>query len=252
MMNYTLCDAHAHLGGGGETDIRIKTNIPSLISTTSPEEWKLAGMYEATNSDIIIPTFGIHPWNAGKYQLEEVKQFLESCQLIGEIGMDSVWCDVPLSIQEQVFREQLAMASALKKPVILHTKGCEKQIAAILREYENLYLVHWYSNPQFLECYLELNCYFTVGPDIFWNPAVKRVVLEAPVTRLLTETDGMDAVKWAYEEAALQGFYPTKPPVSVKAALRNTLKAMAELLGQSEDILGKQIEDNFYRLLNGL
>ena len=54
--------------------------------------------------------------------------------MVGEIGMDSVWCQVPLPIQERVFREQLAMACSLKKPVVLHTKGQEKAIASILKE----------------------------------------------------------------------------------------------------------------------
>lgn len=41
--------------------------------------------------------------------------------------MDSVWCDVDLKIQKEVFEKQLQFAQALNKPVILHTKGQEKR-----------------------------------------------------------------------------------------------------------------------------
>lgn len=41
--------------------------------------------------------------------------------------MDSVWCDVDLKIQKEVFEKQLQLAQALNKPVILHTKGQEKR-----------------------------------------------------------------------------------------------------------------------------
>ena len=41
--------------------------------------------------------------------------------------MDSVWCDVDLKIQKEVFEKQLQLAQALNKPVILHTKVRKKQ-----------------------------------------------------------------------------------------------------------------------------
>ena len=51
-------------------------------------------------------------------------------------------CDTPLDIQEAVFREQLALARSLDKPVILHTKGQEKEVAGILKEYPNTCLLY--------------------------------------------------------------------------------------------------------------
>ena len=53
---------------------------------------------------------------------------LKQASIIGEIGMDSVWCDVDLEIQKEVFEKQLQLAKEWDKPVILHTKGQEKTI----------------------------------------------------------------------------------------------------------------------------
>ena len=90
--------------------------------------------------------------------------YFSECPVIGEIGMDSVWCNVPLAVQEKVFTEQLAVAAQLDKPVILHTKGQEKRIASLIAGYPNTYLVHWYSDPVFPKSFLELDCYFLSAP----------------------------------------------------------------------------------------
>lgn len=107
---------------------------------------------------------------------------------------------IPPSYQEERFRQQLDLACTQSKPVILHTKGQEKQIADIIREYPNRYLVHWYSCGSYLENYIEQDCYFSIGPDVWWNCAVRKTAERVPIQRLLTETDGLSAVKWAYNE----------------------------------------------------
>ncbi len=63
-------------------------------------------------------------------------------------GMDSVWCDIPLDIQQKRLEEQLQIAADLKKPVLLHTKGQEKRIAELLRGFPYHICVHWYSGTE--------------------------------------------------------------------------------------------------------
>ncbi len=157
--------------------------------------------------------------------------------VIGEIGMDSVWCDVPLSKQEKVFCAQLELASALKKPVVLHTKGQEKKIAGLIRNYENTYLVHWYSGEEGLSEFLELDCYFTVGPDVFYNPSVQRAARLAPENRLLVETDGCSAVKWAYENflgGELSGKVSLPDWRDIRGVLEHSIRKTALLRAETE------------------
>ena len=205
MKPFKLCDAHAHPGGGEELLEREEQQIVTLLCVSTPAQAETIIRYVKGKSTrfptALVPTAGLHPWHADQYKISDTLPFLQRCPVIGEIGMDSVWCNTPLDIQEQVFREQLALACRLRKPVILHTKGQEKKIASIIKEYPNTYLVHWYSCESFLEDYIALDCYFSIGPDVWWNPAVRRVAETVPLHRLLIETDGMSAVKWAYEEA---------------------------------------------------
>ena len=149
--HYPLIDAHTHLGSDSERSERQKKQILSLVCASTPPE---AEALLKTAKPYLLPTAGLHPWQAASYFVNDMLPYLTACPVIGEIGMDSVWCDVPLDRQEEVFRAQLAIACQMKKPVILHTKGEEDRIASILPEYPNTYLIHWYSCEEYLDQYL--------------------------------------------------------------------------------------------------
>lgn len=251
-----LCDAHAHIGEEKELMERKRLQIPSLICASTPlEAVRLQEIAEnPAYSPFILPTYGLHPWQADKYNVSDIEPFFKMCDVIGEIGMDSVWCHVPLAIQERVFREQLLLAEQLHKPVILHTKGQEKQIADIIKDYENTYLVHWYSSMEHLEDYLALNCYYSIGPDVWWNEAVRRVAALVPLERILVETDGMGAVKWAYDMAeiskeVLPGSVCARRDsvASASEALISTMEVMAGIRGISLEAMREQVCANFER-----
>lgn len=256
-----LCDAHAHMGNDTEWEERTGKRILSLVCAVRPEEggklfsrlecfkeetagsWSLGDLRRKPEPGrTVVPTAGLHPWYADQYTVQDMEPYIRRCPVVGEIGMDSVWCRVPLPVQEQVFREQLAMACILKKPVILHTKGQEKAIASILKEYPNRYLVHWYSCEEYLEEYLALDCYFSVGPDVWWNPAVAQAAKRIPRDRVLVETDGLGAVQWAYENGPEEG--KRTAPGTVSEALENTVRTMAEIRAVSLEAMEELVFDN--------
>lgn len=184
--------------------------------------------------------------------------YLEKCQVIGEIGMDSLWCNVPLKRQKEVLEKQLQIAAEWKKPVVLHTKDQEREILELIRKYPNTYLVHWYSADHDLDGYLDLDCYFPVGPDVIWNPAVQQVAKRVPENRILLETDGMDAVKWAWEEGQKSQNYAIEEQenlqettqsqqkaISVRGALYETAHMAAKLRNVPIETLIAQTTDNF-------
>ena len=125
----------AHIGTTEELTLRKKHNILSLICATDPEEAKQLEELAAdpSLSSVIRPAFGLHPWKADQISFLAMEPWLLKASVIGEIGLDSVWCSVPLSVQEKAFCAQLELASAMKKPVVLHTKGQEKHIARLIR-----------------------------------------------------------------------------------------------------------------------
>lgn len=148
-----------------EISLRRNSGIATFISCKSPQEWELIRKYRQ-NEELFF-SFGIHPWTAGRYSVEQCMELFQSCDAVGEIGMDSVWCEVPLNVQRRQFERQLSLAARLGKPVVLHTKGQEGEIAKLVRGFPNPVCVHWYSgNRENLQKFLEMGCYFTLGPDL--------------------------------------------------------------------------------------
>lgn len=198
-----IIDGHLHLPPKDMQkrmlDVMVENNLYGLMAGCNPPEWRRLQKF-VSNCENIIPTYGLHPWYADQYSLSEMSPYLDKIVCLGEIGMDSVWCQVDLKKQYDVFLGQLDIAEEKKLPVILHTKGQEKEIANIIKDYSMPILVHWYSCNEFLSMYLEKGCYFTIGPDVKTNKAVEQVVKEAPISHLLVESDGLSALEWVYNK----------------------------------------------------
>ena len=248
-----LTDAHAHIKNEKQAMERITLGIPTMACAGTPgemQELEKFGRLQGVEK-ILIPACGLHPWYSDKWEPEEMFSLMEKVPVIGEIGMDSVWCDVPLDRQRKALEKQLQFACEIKKPVVLHTKGQEKEIARIISHYPNTYLVHWFSGDTGLEDYLKLDCYFSIGPDILWNPAVQKVSEQVPENRILIETDGMEAVDWAYEEGKKQGFLKEKKEnLTPETSLFETLKTTAGLRNCEPEALAEAVYANFYRFIS--
>lgn len=190
-------DAHLHLNERMR-NILQKQPISAVISCSTADQCKEAALFIQSRPSMNM-SCGIHPWNADRMSWEELLPWIETSTIIGEIGMDNVWCSVNLQIQKQVFEKQLAYASNMHKPVVLHTKGMEKEILALIQSYPNTYHVHWYSCSSYIEEYRALDCYFSIGPFPSIDPNVRKVVERIPLNRLMIETDGISAIEWALD-----------------------------------------------------
>lgn len=238
-MQTAIYDGHAHLGGGEERAIRRSRKITSMVCAGTPKEAENL-LAEAEKDPFIVPAVGLHPWHSQEYRVEEMLPFMRRVPVIGEIGMDSVWCQVPMEIQRQAFKEQLQIAESLGKPVVLHTKGMERKIGEMIGKYKNRYLVHWYSSMEDLDAYLDADCYFTIGPDLAVNPAVQQVARRAPIDRLLVETDGFSAVRWALGEVDFQ---------KIPDLLTENMEQAAKLRNLTLTRMASQMEMNFQRFI---
>lgn len=230
----TLSDAHIHLSPFAE-DFLAHHAVPSVISCATPEECAHAEALASQHAHIFC-SYGIHPWHAAETSWEAILPWLEKATLIGEIGMDNVWCDTDLALQREVFERQVAFAAAHHKPVVLHTKGMEREIYEIIRRYPNTYHVHWYAADHHLDDYLALGCYMSVGPFPTLDENVAAVAMRTPRERLLIETDGIDAVRWACGEDVDDSRYPD--------VLRRIAGEIAALRGEDEAAILACTHDN--------
>ena len=224
-------DAHFHFSKE-IIQLQKENQISGICNVANLKE------YELVKEQGLFYSCGVHPWQASPTLLDQMLPIMEKAPIIGEIGMDSVWCDVDLDVQKEIFMKQIQFAYTYKKPVILHTKGQEKEILDIIRKYPNTYIVHWYGCMEYVSEYNQVASYFTIGPSIQREEAVRQVVQNVFIEKLLLETDGINAVKWAVGHT------------DYVRALKVELQEVAKIKGITQGLIEKNLDDNFYRLIH--
>ena len=177
----------------------------------------------ATESGIYAAV-GIHPNSSGDFDssdIDELRRLAGAAKVVavGEIGLDYHWDKSPKPQQWRAFESQLALASQLELPVIIHNRerrvdtapagradkapSASDDLMAILANWEptapasqlraRLGVLHSFSaSGEIAERALELGFYlgFT-GPITFKKAdALRDVAKSIPIDRLLIETDG--------------------------------------------------------------
>ena len=155
----------------------------------------------AESNDWIYATAGIHPHEAKLAtdahfaQLEELTRH-PRILAIGEIGLDYYYDHSPRDIQAQVFRRQLDIARATKKPIVIHCRDAWADCLAILDS-------HWRSAGLggFLHCFtgslqeaqkgIEMGFLVSFTANITYpkNEPLRQTARQLPLDRILTETD---------------------------------------------------------------
>jgi Tat protein secretion system quality control protein TatD with DNase activity len=94
-----------------------------------------------------------------------------------------------------------------------------------------------------LELFLELNCYFTLGPD--GNPDI---IANVPLERLFLETDGIGAIDWAGGEMTER---ETNPEFQkIPSVLEENLSRTAQVKGIPAEIVREKMFHNLCEFLN--
>lgn len=193
-----LIDIHCHNDEHQQIiQVQQQHQMQSTISSTSNAEYEINR--QAANAQQKL-SYGVHPWQARQETVDAA--LLARASVIGEIGLDTTWTEVPLDIQRPVFQKQLELAAVYHKPVVLHVKGCERELLEQIQKLPVVHkLVHWYSSKHYLQQYLAVpNTWFSVGPDVFDDAAVQNVAQQVPLERLFIESDGLEGISWAQDK----------------------------------------------------
>ena len=200
-----MIDAHAHLTdrrfAGDLADVlerarkagveRILTAAEDVAS--SEEALALA----AQHSDVRVAV-GVHPHRAASWNVDALSRLTDLARdarvvAIGEIGMDLSGRSSPPAVQEAAFRGQLALASLLDLPVVIHVRDAGDRVRAILGEGLGVRgMVHCYSEgPDELPAWLELGLFISFAGTVTYpgSEALRAAAVGVPAGGLLAETD---------------------------------------------------------------
>lgn len=147
----------------------------------------------------VYAAVGIHPENCGGYTAGDLAALRQLAQqpktaAIGEIGLDYYWAEnPPRDLQQQVLRDQLALAGELALPVIIHDREAHADTLSIIREFPGVTGVfHCFSgSPEMAQELLKLGWYLGFdGPVTYKNARrAPEVAAVTPLGRMLIETD---------------------------------------------------------------
>src|SRR6187551_750780 len=275
-----LYDAHQHFQFDPLTPHRavIVNDLGSIglgravVNATNEQEWPVVAAL-AREYEWIVPSHGVHPWDAGDRSPEWLSRLraalaAEPAAGVGEIGLDRWIIDgvrpgdpriagirvAPLEEQIEVFAAQLALAAEFNRAASIH---CVQAFGAVMETLQRSpraargFLLHGYGGPaEMIRTFVDLGAYFSFNIELEGtrHHARRENFRHIPAERLLVETDA-----------------PTKPPtpdcnrfplppgpdgqaINHPANLIVAYEALAKLRGLTVDALAAQVEQNFTRL----
>lgn len=155
MSNVHFIDTHCHLdfpdanAPWQDPEEQIATareaNVKVLINVGCDLKSSLSGLALALKHEEVWCTFGVHPneaqnWNEGVKQSfhenlkADSKRDRSKIVGIGEIGLDYFRNGASKEVQETAFQEQLQMAKAYNKPVVIHCRDAFDDALRLLEE----------------------------------------------------------------------------------------------------------------------
>ncbi|MGB4985484.1 MAG: TatD family hydrolase [Erysipelotrichaceae bacterium] len=250
-------DTHSHLtcldclNEVEETIVKCQKNDVNkiLVICCSKEDLENAYIYQNKYPKMLDIAFGYHPEVIGensKYDLAYLEEQLIANKLvaIGEIGLDFYYDQDHKLEQEQLFKDQIALAKKYNLPVLVHTRDASEMTYQILKE-ENLPrkgILHCYSGSvEMMERYLKIGYYISLaGVVTFKNAKVaKEVAKQIPIDRLFYETDSP---------------YLTPEPFRGKkndsSKVIYTANYISDLRNISVEELNSSVQNNYERLFN--
>lgn len=199
----------------------------------------------------VYAAIGIHPENLDGISDKVLKELEElskdhKVKAIGEIGLDYHWFKEKEEheFQKVWFIKQIELANKLKLPLSIHARDASEDTYEILKENRPLYgaVLHCYSgSPEMMDRFMGLDLYFGFDGPITYKNAIspKECVIKCPLNKILTETDSPYLTPVPFRGQ-------TNEPMHIKEiqAQISTLKNI------SEDVVEKQIKENFYNLFH--
>jgi TatD DNase family protein len=141
-----LIDTHAHLhleqfdaDRAAALDRAAEAGVRRIVEIGYDLPSSRAALALAEQHPQIYAVVGVQPNHANDLpdgwlaQVRELAQHPKAVA-VGEIGLDYYWQAAPEAVQEQVFREQLALAREMGLPVVIHSRDARDDTMRILRD----------------------------------------------------------------------------------------------------------------------
>jgi len=244
----------------------------AVVNGTCEADWPAVADL-ARQLNWVVPSFGLHPWDAGNrsanWQANLLRQFESTPRAaVGEVGLDRWILDrakpddsrlaglrrAPLDEQIEVFAWQLELAARRNCAASIHCLDAFGAMLDVLSRAQRPargFLLHAYSGPvEMMRPFADLGAYFSFNGSFLdaRHAAKQEVFKRIPADRLLVETDA-PAMRLPPSH---EKFPPLATPAGAVANHPANIAAvyagLAEIRGVPLATLADQVESNFVRL----
>jgi TatD DNase family protein len=240
-----VIDTHAHLdvcdAPADELLARARAaGVDRVITIGSGIDSCRAALGLAERHEGVFAALGIHPHQAGGPEadrLAELRMLLphDRAVAVGETGLDFYRDWAPRDRQRELFRAQLELAADLGKPVVVHTRDAEDEVATELETFGGTVILHCFSSPRLLAPALDRGYFVSFAGNVTFPKALdlREAATRVPPERILAETDSPYLAP-----QPLRG-RPNEP-----ANVVHTVAVLAEARGEDASALAERIEVN--------
>ncbi len=237
-----LFDGHAHLDSeqfrGKVRDVASECNV-LIVNASVDLRSSLDTLRLASELDNVFPAIGFHPEFVEKSQeVPQVLSLVEYAVEVSEVGLDYYWIkdDVLKKKEIEILSAFLERAERLSLPVVIHSRGGNKDLLNILPSYRITFAIHAFEGSlKHANAFVDLGGFISFPPIIVRDKSRAEIARNIDLSHILTETDSpfMGAEKGEINR-----------PCNVVKAVRK----IAELRGLSVEEVEAKIEQNALRL----
>ncbi|HEX4573991.1 MAG TPA: TatD family hydrolase [Gemmatimonadales bacterium] len=198
-----LVDAHCHLGDGAfdpdRDAVLERARVAGVehvvvIGVTLDDSARAVALARSWRG--LSATAGVHPHDARTWSPETARRLRDLATApevvaVGETGLDYHYDHSPREAQRRAFEAQLDLAGELGKPVVVHARAADDDVAALLAGARTPLILHSFSSgPKVFEAGMARAAYFSFsGMITFKNWRLGDVLSACPPDHLLVETD---------------------------------------------------------------
>ncbi len=163
---------------------------------STAQEFSLPNIIISKNYLYPLPcSLGIHPWYVdypATAQLDALHDHgkKDTVLAIGECGLDKL-CDTPWTLQEEVFRKQIAFANLVNKPLIVHCVRAHQECIRLLKaeKVKVPVIFHGFEkHPTLAQQIYHHGYHISLGASIL-SGKKDNLIRQAPLDKVFFETD---------------------------------------------------------------
>ncbi|HEU5466770.1 MAG TPA: TatD family hydrolase [Gemmatimonadales bacterium] len=242
-----LVDAHCHLGDGAfdgdRDDVRARARaagVGHVVVIGDRVGTSRDALALARSASGLSATAGIHPHQATEWSAATRAELLgllaePEVVAVGETGLDYHYDHSPRPQQIESFEGQLALAESVRKPVVVHARDADADVARLLRSWgarvPAIILHSFSSGPDLFAAGMEIGAYFSFsGMITFKSWGHPEYLTGCPADRLLVETDAPYLAPVPHRGSRNEPAFVRETALALARARGVTLEALVPML----------------------